>query len=182
MKTVSCIPGISQQKTFNYSWLSCPFILWLNIFTVKKPSKSDNVNLIKTIQFLQLLYENTFSKIIFKGKVIECIFDFSLLIHDFFLQMPDHIHLKTLPCCFINYLGITLFIHGFFSFCFQKQIHVFICSFITMKHVGVSLVFQKRYDIISLKVINLSLCHEINKKNLIKQLFLPISSSIISMM
>lgn len=37
----------------------------------------------------------------------------------------------------------------FFSFCFQKQIHVFICSFITMKHVGVSLVFQKRYDIIS---------------------------------
>lgn len=67
----------------------------------------------------------------------------------FFLQMPDHIHLKTLPCSFINYLGISLFIHGFFSFCFQKQIHVFICSFITMKHVGVSLVFQKRYDIIS---------------------------------
>lgn len=84
MKTVSCIPGISQQKTFNYSWLSCPFILWLNIFTVKKPSKSDNVNLKKNIQFLQLLYENTFSKILFKGKVIECIFDFSLLIHDFF--------------------------------------------------------------------------------------------------
>lgn len=39
MKTVSCIPGISQQKTFNYSWLSCPFILWLNIFTVKNPQK-----------------------------------------------------------------------------------------------------------------------------------------------
>lgn len=86
MKTVSCIPGISQQKTFNYSWLSCPFILWLNIFTVKKPSKSDNVNLIKTNQFLQLLYENTFSKILFKGKVIECIFDFSLLIHDLFYK------------------------------------------------------------------------------------------------
>lgn len=84
MKTVSCIPGISQQKTFNYSWLSCPFILWLNIFTVKKPSKSDNVNLKKPIQFLQLLYENTFSKILFKGKVIECIFDFSLLILEFF--------------------------------------------------------------------------------------------------
>lgn len=167
MKTVSCIPGISQQKTFNYSWLSCPFILWLNIFTVKKPSKSDNVNWKKTIQFLQLLYENTFSKILFKGKVIECIFDISLLIHDFFfffLQMPDHIHLRTLPCSFINYLGITLFIHGFFSFCFQKQIHVFICSFITMKHVGVSLVFQKQYDITSLKAINLSLCHEINEK------------------
>lgn len=166
MKTVSCILGISQQNTFNYSWLSCPFILWLNIFTVKKPSKSDNVNLKKTIQFLQLiLYENTFSKILFKGKVIECIFDFSLLIHDFFfLPMPDHIHLKTSPCSFINYLGITLFIHGFFSFCFQKQIHVFICSFITMKHVGVSLVFQKRYDITSLKAINLSLCHEINEK------------------
>lgn len=74
MKTVSCIPGISQQKTFNYSWLSCPFILWLNIFTVKKPSKSDNVNLKKTIQFLQLLYENTFSKILFKGKVILNVF------------------------------------------------------------------------------------------------------------
>lgn len=75
---------VCQQKTFNYSWLSCPFILWLNIFTVKKPSKSDNVNLKKNIQFLQLLYENTFSKILFKGKVIECIFDISLLIHDFF--------------------------------------------------------------------------------------------------
>lgn len=141
------------------------YTLIKHFFTVKKPSKIDNVNLKKTIQFLQLLYENTFSKILFKGKVIECIFDFSLLIHDFFfLQMPDHIHLKTLPCSFINYLGITLFIHGFFSFCFQKQIHVFICSFITMKHVGVSLVFQKRYDIISLKAINLSLCHEINEK------------------
>lgn len=158
--------GYKSTKNFQltFNWLSCPFILWLNIFTVKKPSKSDNVNLKKNIQFLQLLYENTFSKIFFKGKVIECIFDISLLIHDFFLQMPDHIHLKTSPCSFINYLGITLFIHGFFSFCFQKQIHVFICSFITMKHVGVSLVFQKRYDIISLKAINLSLCHEINEK------------------
>lgn len=164
MKTVSCIPGISQQKTFNYSWLSCPFILWLNIFTVKKPSKSDNVNLKKTIQFLQLLYENTFSKILFKGKVWMYFWFFTFDPWFFFLQMPDHIHLKTLPCSFINYLGITLFIHGFFSFCFQKQIHVFICSFITMKHVGVSLVFQKRYDIISLKAINLSLCHEINEK------------------
>lgn len=168
LKTVSCIPGISQQKTFNYSWLSCPFILWLNIFTVKKPSKSDNVNLKKNIQFLQLLHENTFSKILFKGKVIECtgIFDISLLIHDFFFYqcLTTYICMRTLPCSFINYLGITLFIHGFFSFCFQKQIHVFICSFITMKHVGVSLVFQKRYDIISLKAINLSLCHEINEK------------------
>lgn len=168
MKTVSCIPGISQQKTFNYSWLGCPFILWLNIFTVKKPSKSDNVNLKKNIQFLQLLYENTFSKILFKGKVIECIFDFSLLIHDFFFfffykclttYIWGHYHAVLsitweLPFSFM----------GFFSFCFQKQIHVFICSFITMKHVGVSLVFQKRYDIISLKAINLSLCHEINEK------------------
>lgn len=78
--------GYKSTKNFQltFNWLSCPFILWLNIFTVKKPSKSDNVNLIKTIQFLQLLYENTFSKILFKGKVIECIFDFSLLIHDFF--------------------------------------------------------------------------------------------------
>lgn len=33
-----------------------------------------------------------------------------------------------------------------------------------MKHVGVSLVFQKQYDITSLKAINLSLCHEINEK------------------
>lgn len=161
--------GYKSTKNFQltFNWLSCPFILWLNIFTVKKPSKSDNVNFKKNIQFLQLLYENTFCKILFKGKVIECtgIFDISLLIHDFFfLPMPDHIHLRTLPCSFINYLGITLFIHGFFSFCFQKQIHVFICSFITMKHVGVSLVFQKQYDITSLKAINLSLCHEINEK------------------
>lgn len=48
-----------------------------------------------------------------------------------------------------------------------------------MKHVGVSLVFQKQYDITSLKAINLSLCHEINEKlnktvvfaNLIKHYF-----------
>lgn len=119
----------------------------------------------KTFNFFNYFMKTHFLKSFFKEKVIECIFDISLLIHDFFfLPMPDHIHLKTLPCSFINYLGITLFIHGFFSFCFQKQIHVFICSFITMKHVGVSLVFQKRYDIISLKAINLSLCHEINEK------------------
>lgn len=139
MKTVSCIPGISQQKTFNYSWLSCPFILWLKIFTVKKPSKSDNVNFKKNIQFLQLLYENTFSKILFKGKVIECtgIFDISLLIHDIlFLQMPDHIHLRTLPCSFINYLGITLFIHGFFFLLFSKAnscFHLFIHNYETCR-------------------------------------------------
>lgn len=166
MKTVSCIPGISQQKTFNYnSWLSCPFILWLNIFTVKKPSKSDNVNFKKTIQFLQLLYENTFSKILFEGKVIECIFDFSLLIHDFFFYkcLTTYIWRHYHAVLSITWeLPFSFMV--FFSFCFQKQIHVFICSFITMKHVGVSLVFQKRYDIISLKAINLSLCHEINEK------------------
>lgn len=165
MKTVSCIPGISQQKTFNYSWLSCPFILWLNIFTVKKPSKSDNVNWKKKpFNFFNYFMKTHFLKSFLKAKSLNVFWIFHFWSMIFFLQMPDHIHLKTLPCSFINYLGITLFIHGFFSFCFQKQIHVFICSFITMKHVGVSLVFQKRYDIISLKAINLSLCHEINEK------------------
>lgn len=76
------------------------------------------------------------------------IFHFWSMIFFFFTNAWPHTS-EDITCSFINYLGITLFIHGFFSFCFQKQIHVFICSFITMKHVGVSLVFQKRYDIIS---------------------------------
>lgn len=166
MKTVSCIPGISQQKTFNYSWLSCPFILWLNIFLLSKnPQKVTMSIKKKPFNFFNYFMKTHFLKSFLNEKSFWMYFwFFTFDPWFFFLQMPDHIHLKTSPCSFINYLGITLFIHGFFSFCFQKQIHVFICSFITMKHVGVSLVFQKQYDITSLKAINLSLCHEINEK------------------
>lgn len=138
MKTVSCIPGISQQKTFNYSWLSCPFILWLNIFTVKKPSKSDNVNLKKNIQFLQLLYENTFSKILFKGKVIECtgIFDISLLIHDFFFTNAWPHTSEDITMQFYQLLGNYPFHSWFFFLLFSKAnscFHLFIHNYETCR-------------------------------------------------
>lgn len=139
MKTVSCIPGIIQQKTFNYSWLSCPFILWLNIFTVKKPSKSDNVNLKKTIQFLQLLYENTFSKILFKGKVIECtgIFDISLLIHDIFFFTNAWPHTsEDITMQFYQLLGNYPFHSWFFFLLFSKAnscFHLFIHNYETCR-------------------------------------------------
>lgn len=130
MKTVSCIPGISQQKTFNYSWLSCPFILWLNIFTVKKPSKSDNVNWKKTIQFLQLLYENTFSKILFKGKVILnvfLIFHFWSMIF-FFTNAWPHTS-EDITMQFYQLLGNYPFHSWFFFLLFSKAnscFHLFI--------------------------------------------------------
>lgn len=136
MKTVSCIPGISQRKTFNYRWLSCPFILWLNIFTVKKPSKSDNVNLKKPIQFLQLLYENTFSKILFKGKVIECIFDFSLLIHDFFFTNAWPHTSEDITMQFYQLLGNYPFHSWFFFLLFSKAnscFHLFIHNYETCR-------------------------------------------------
>lgn len=136
MKTVSCIPGISQQKTFNYSWLSCPFILWLNIFTVKKPSKSDNVNLKKPIQFLQLLYENTFSKILFKGKVIECIFDISLLIHDFFFTNAWPHTSEDITMQFYQLLGNYPFHSWVFFLLFSKAnscFHLFIHNYETCR-------------------------------------------------
>lgn len=137
MKTVSCIPGISQQKTFNYSWLSCPFILWLKIFTVKKPSKSDNVNFKKNIQFLQLLYENTFSKILFKGKVIECIFDISLLIHDFFFFTNAWPHTsEDITMQFYQLLGNYPFHSRFFFLLFSKAnscFHLFIHNYETCR-------------------------------------------------
>lgn len=138
MKTVSCIPGISLQKTFNYSWLSCPFILWLNNFLLSKnPQKVTMSILKKTFNFFNYFMKTHFLKSFLKEKSLNVflIFHFWSMIFLFFTNAWPHTS-EDITMQFYQLLGNYPFHSWVFFLLFSKAnscFHLFIHNYETCR-------------------------------------------------
>lgn len=140
MKTVSCIPGISQQKTFNYSWLSCPFILWLNIFLLSKnPQKVTMSIKKKPFNFFNYFMKTHFLKSFLKEKSLNVflIFHFWSMIFFFFFFTNAWPHTsEDITMQFYQLLGNYPFHSWVFFLLFSKAnscFHLFIHNYETCR-------------------------------------------------